>query len=241
MNSPAFPTIPTAIITQVFNNPNPGMYGGDGKHKGIDYGIMTNNPVYACMDGSVTTATDNATGYGRHVRITHPGGAVSIYGHLNLLMVKVGDTVTAGQQIGLSGGDPTDKIPGDGTSTGAHLHWEIRPPGATGTDQGAVDPLQYCLSQMTTSTRQAEVTATSGLYIRLAPLTGSILYTLKRRETVRIVEVINGWARIHSLRPEWCSVGFLIIEEQPTPTMPAEPTDAQKLKRLWDAHPELAR
>jgi murein DD-endopeptidase MepM/ murein hydrolase activator NlpD len=242
----SFPTISTARITQLFNNYNPSMYGGDGRHKGIDYGTPAGTPVYACMDGTVSVATVAQTGYGRHIRLQHLDGSMSIYGHLTKLLVRVGEQVRAGQEIGKSGGDPNDGIDGDGLSTGAHLHWEIRPPGKTSTDQGAVDPKEYCLQYVPAPVEFAECIAAVGLNVRSAPMTTApSLFLLMRKETVRVVEHgVGGWVRLHGLRPEWCSSEYLhFTGNTRTMTVSVETfpewIDAEKLARLWAAHPEL--
>lgn len=243
----AFPTIPTAPITQVFNNYNPALYGGDHRHKGIDYGILPNNPVYACMDGIVSVATNGQTGYGRHIRIQHDDGSLSIYGHLNKLLVSIGDMVEAGQEIGKSGGDPRDGVDGDGLSTGAHLHFEIRPPGAHGTDQSAVDPEKWLLQYIPAEIRTATVTAYSGLNVRSKPDANAPktrYNALQRRETVQVVELSGKWARLRSVRPEWCFSDWLEFTGEAetvegAPVVKPELTDAEKLERLWQAHPEL--
>jgi murein DD-endopeptidase MepM/ murein hydrolase activator NlpD len=242
-----FPTIPTAPVTQVFNNLNPALYGGDQRHKGIDYGIMPGTAVYACMDGTVKVATTSQTGYGRHIRILHPDGSLSIYGHLNKLLVTVGENVKAGDLIGLSGGDPRDKVDGDGVSTGAHLHWEIRPPGLHASDQTAVDPMAWCLKYLPEKLSVAEVIAYGGLNVRSEPDAGAIrLSALYRKERVHVVERSGNWARLRSLRPEWVSATYLnftgetiepVVIEPTTP--PVEPTIEEKVRRLWEAHTEL--
>jgi len=243
MTPVCFPTIPTAPVTQVFNNFNPALYGGDRRHKGIDYGIIAGTAVFACMPGVVTVAINGQTGYGRNVRILHPDGSLSIYGHLSRLMVKAGDEVPAGKQIGESGGDPHDKIDGDGLSTGAHLHWEIRPPGLHASDQTAVDPMLYCLQYLPGALQVAEVIA-AALNVRAEPSAASHrIGSVQRKEILHIMEQSNGWGRIHSLRPEWVSLAHVrMTGEPPAQTAPAlmpEPTEAEKLARLWNAHPEL--
>ncbi len=60
----AFPTINTAPVSQVFGNYNPALYGGDRKHKGIDFGVMVGTPVYACIDGDVVYAGQTFPYYG---------------------------------------------------------------------------------------------------------------------------------------------------------------------------------
>lgn len=235
--SASFPTIPTAVITQVFGNFNPQYYSGDGRHKGIDYGVPVGTPVYACMNGLVETAVVQNTGYGRHVVIKHGDGSRSYYGHLSSYSVVQGQPVTAGQEIGKSGGDPNDKIGGDGNSTGAHLHWEIRPAGAM-SDQNAVDPNEYCLNYLPRPTGSAQVIATIGLNVRSAPnATAPILYTLKQTQVVRIAEERAGWTRLFALRPEWCASTYLVTTAAVVPNTVL--SDADKLERLVKAHPEL--
>lgn len=238
----SFPTISNAPVTQVYGNYNPAMYGGDRKHKGIDYGIMAGTPVYACMPGTIHTAINTQTGYGRHVRILHPDGSMSIYGHLSKLLVSAGDVVDAGREIGKSGGDPRDGIDGDGLSTGAHLHWEIRPPGKHASDQTAVDPMEYCLQYMPETVDIGEVTA-AGLNVRSdAQAAAPRLATLFRKEIVKIVEQKNGWGKLYSLRNEWVFMQYVHLTGnvvKPASPAPAVIADAEKLARLWAAHPEL--
>jgi len=85
------------------------------------------NPVYACGDGVVTWAYDVHVGWGNVVLIRHAyrdpaTGQVkycdSLYGHLNEIMVKVGQLVKRGQQVGTIGSNH-GMYP-------AHLHFEIR-------------------------------------------------------------------------------------------------------------------
>lgn len=243
MTKVAFVTIPSAIVTQKFNNYNPTMYGGGGKHKGIDFGIIVGTPVYTCMDGVVTTAVVTQSGYGRHVRITHNDNSMSIYGHLSQLMVEVGDIVVAGQQIGLSGGDPTDGIDGDGLSTGAHLHWEIRPPNSLTTDQGAVDPMEWCCQYIEGTRREAEITTYLGLRARHEPSTdGTILYVMPHRTLINVLDEVDGWSKILSLRPEWCFSEYINFTGITSEVVESEVniyTDKEKLNILWEAHPEL--
>lgn len=112
-------------------------------HAGIDF--STNNkinlPVYAAMDGYVSRIKVSSVGYGKSVYITHPNGKVTVYGHLTNYETKLNSYVKkeqkkakqyeielfpkpdeikykAGELIGYSGNS--------GSSTGPHLHFEIR-------------------------------------------------------------------------------------------------------------------
>jgi len=86
-------------------------------HNGLDFGVVVGTPIKATMDGKVTSAGWNNQGYGNLV-IVENGDYRTYYAHLSSIPVSVGDTVTAGTTIGLSGNT--------GNSTGPHLHYEIR-------------------------------------------------------------------------------------------------------------------
>lgn len=86
-------------------------------HSALDFGVVVGTPVSATMDGKVTYAGWNNQGYGNLV-IVENGDYKTYYAHLSSIPVSVGDPVTAGSTIGLSGNT--------GNSTGPHLHYEIR-------------------------------------------------------------------------------------------------------------------
>jgi murein DD-endopeptidase MepM/ murein hydrolase activator NlpD len=86
-------------------------------HNGLDIGIPVGTPIEATMDGKVVHAGWNNQGYGNLV-IVENGSYRTYYAHLSSIPVTVGDVVTAGATIGLSGNT--------GNSTGPHLHYEIR-------------------------------------------------------------------------------------------------------------------
>ncbi len=90
-------------------------------HNGLDFGVVVGTPVEATMDGKVISAGWNDQGYGNLV-IVENGNYRTYYAHLSSIPVSVGDTVTTGTTIGLSGNT--------GNSTGPHLHYEIRKNGA---------------------------------------------------------------------------------------------------------------
>lgn len=85
-------------------------------HNGIDIAGPIGTPIYAVTDGVVEEA-GAASGFGLVVKIRHPDGTESVYGHVNQMFVSVGDEVEAGEQIA--------EIGNRGQSTGPHLHFEI--------------------------------------------------------------------------------------------------------------------
>ena len=71
-------------------------------HKGEDIPAPTGTPIVAAASGTVTTA-GWVSGYGNYTVINHGGGVMTAYGHQSAIRVSVGQTVTAGQTIGLVG------------------------------------------------------------------------------------------------------------------------------------------
>jgi murein DD-endopeptidase MepM/ murein hydrolase activator NlpD len=96
----------------------------------FDFGIPVGTTVKSTMDGNVVYAGWNDQGYGNLV-IVENGAYRTYYAHLSSIPVSVGDQVTAGTTIGLSGNT--------GNSTGPHLHYEIRK------NKVAIDPTSYML------------------------------------------------------------------------------------------------
>lgn len=85
-------------------------------HAGIDLAAAPNEPVYAAFGGEVILAGWNG-GFGRMVRIRHPGGLETLYAHLAVILVKEGQQVTRGEVVGLLGNS--------GRTTGHHLHFAV--------------------------------------------------------------------------------------------------------------------
>jgi len=85
-------------------------------HAGIDLANSIGTPILAVSDGVVIDAGPTA-GYGMWVKLRHPDGTVTLYGHVNSTLVGVGQRVMAGDQIATMGNR--------GNSTGPHLHFEV--------------------------------------------------------------------------------------------------------------------
>ena len=101
---------------------------GTGKHSGVDLKADSGTRVVSIADGEVFKSDDTSdpNGYGGQILIKHLLDGkpyYSKYAHLRKRYVRVGETVTAGEKIGESGGGPND--PNKGRSTGPHLHFEI--------------------------------------------------------------------------------------------------------------------
>jgi len=90
-------------------------------HPGIDIGVPSGTPIRAAGSGNVVIA-GWVSGYGNYTCIDHGGGLSTCYGHQSSIHVSVGQHVTQGQVIGLSGCT--------GLCFGPHLHFEVRINGA---------------------------------------------------------------------------------------------------------------
>ena len=85
-------------------------------HQGIDLAIPVGTPVRTIADGRVVYA-GWGTGYGKYVKVEHPGGFATIYSHLSKFDVHVGEQVKQGEVVALSGNT--------GWSTGPHLYFQF--------------------------------------------------------------------------------------------------------------------
>ncbi len=97
-------------------------------HTGIDIQSPRKTNFVAAQTGTVIFANWFA-GYGKAIIIDHGGSYTTLYAHLDVIGVQVGQVVKKGQTIGQTGNT--------GYSTGPHLHFEVRMNG------DYVDPLTY--------------------------------------------------------------------------------------------------
>ena len=82
------------------------------------------SPIYAAASGQVLRIKYGYnSGAGNYLTIMHPNGVITMYGHLQAVLVAQGDNVSQGQMIALMGGQPG--TPGAGRSTGCHLHFQV--------------------------------------------------------------------------------------------------------------------
>ncbi|MFI1922439.1 MULTISPECIES: M23 family metallopeptidase [unclassified Streptomyces] len=102
-----------------------------GSHTGIDFHAASGTTVHAVGLGTVVEAGWGGS-YGNQIVIKMNDGTYTQYGHLSSIEVSVGQQVTPGQRIALSGAT--------GNVTGAHLHFEARTTAEYGSD---IDPVAY--------------------------------------------------------------------------------------------------
>jgi len=113
------------------------------KHHGVDLACASGTKIYAPLPGVIVAKGSKDTGYhsnkcGGTIRIKHGNSTYTRYCHVKKIMpefMEDGAPVPAGSVIGLTGGGDND--PYKGSSTGAHLHFEMKVGGRL------VDPLKY--------------------------------------------------------------------------------------------------
>jgi murein DD-endopeptidase MepM/ murein hydrolase activator NlpD len=97
-------------------------------YNAVDVANKCGTPIYATAGGTVQKAGYIKIG-GNRVRVVHPNGIVTYYGHLSKILVSPGQKVSQGQIVGYMGRT--------GYATGCHVHYEVR---------GATNPLaKYAL------------------------------------------------------------------------------------------------
>jgi len=98
-------------------------------HYGMDFSARKGTPIYATGNGTVKRADNRSSGFGKHIRIDHGFGYVSLYAHLSKYNVRRGQKVKRGDVIGFVGNT--------GRSRGPHLHYEILK------DNKKINPLNF--------------------------------------------------------------------------------------------------
>lgn len=131
--SPSAAGYGTPIAGKTKANITCGYYGYAG-HTGVDFAVSSGTPVLAVKSGTVVISKASMrngryVSYGNYIVIDHHDGTMTLYAHLSSRGVGEGQSVSQGQQIGLSGST--------GNSTGPHLHFEVRVNGRT------VNPTAY--------------------------------------------------------------------------------------------------
>lgn len=91
-------------------------------HNGIDISAPVGTEMYAPADGTVINVGNQdrlcpRAAYGKFVEIKHDSGLTTLYGHMSLQVVSIGQRVTRGQLIGYVGKT--------GWATGPHVHFSV--------------------------------------------------------------------------------------------------------------------
>lgn len=100
-------------------------------HKGMDFTAPKGTAIQATGNGRVVSINKTGKGYGKHILIDHGFGYKTLYAHMSTIEVKQGQAVKKGQKLG--------KVGSTGSSTGAHLHYEIWHNGKP------INPIDYVL------------------------------------------------------------------------------------------------
>jgi len=104
-------------------------------HKGMDFTAPRGTPIFASGDGKIIRADNKSSGYGKHIRIDHGFGYVSLYAHLSKYNTRKGKYVKRGDLIGYVGNT--------GRSQAPHLHYEVRKNGK------AINPINFYSGNLT--------------------------------------------------------------------------------------------
>ncbi len=126
---PVISPVRNPTISSGFGNRRHPIYKRLKFHTGIDFAEAWGTPVYATGSGIVVLKGYNS-GYGNFIEIQHAGGFRSFYAHLSKTLVNAGDPVWMGKRIAHVGYS--------GTSTGCHLHYEIRK------GNRFLNPIEWC-------------------------------------------------------------------------------------------------
>ena len=98
-------------------------------HNGMDFAAPRGTPVFATGDGKILRADGRAIGYGKHVKIEHGFGYITVYAHLHKINVRKGQKVKRGDIIGFVGST--------GRSEAPHLHYEVQK------DDRRINPINF--------------------------------------------------------------------------------------------------
>lgn len=120
------------------------------QHNGIDLIAGQGTPVLAAGDGVVSDVRRSGKGLGNVVEVTHDGGYVTVYAHLEDIVVRKGEIVKSGKKlanVGISG-----------NSFAPHLHYEVH------RDSLVLDPVNYFFASLSPEDymKAAYMAATTG-------------------------------------------------------------------------------
>ncbi len=114
---PALRPVIKGLISSPFGNRLHPIYKVRKHHDGLDISAPRGTPIYASANGTIKMAR-TVSGYGKMVTVDHKYGFQTRYGHMNKILVRVGQIVKRGDKIG--------EVGSTGISTAPHLHYEVR-------------------------------------------------------------------------------------------------------------------
>ncbi len=131
------PSAPKVIVPQIPLASNYFIFPTQGRitqglhfYNAVDIANQCGTAIYAAAQGEVIKAAITYSssrwanrGAGSYIKILHPNGTTTFYGHVSANFVNTGDKVSQGQIIALIGGKLG--TPGAGNSTGCHVHFEV--------------------------------------------------------------------------------------------------------------------
>ena len=114
--TPAGWPVSSGWISSGFGERNDPFTGKKARHQGLDFAGTRGSEVVAVASGAVIWS-GSRTGYGKLLEIDHGNGYITRYAHNDQLLVKVGDRITAGQEIA--------KMGSTGRASSPHVHFEV--------------------------------------------------------------------------------------------------------------------
>jgi len=104
-------------------------------HTGMDFTAPVGTEIYATGNGTVSKIELNGRGYGNNIIVDHGYAYETLYGHCSRIIVRQGQKVKRGDLIGYVGNS--------GSSTGPHLHYEVRKHG------DPINPVNFYYNDLT--------------------------------------------------------------------------------------------
>ncbi|MDR2896214.1 MAG: peptidoglycan DD-metalloendopeptidase family protein [Propionibacteriaceae bacterium] len=158
--------------------------GGYRLHAGLDFAASCGTPIMAAASGTVTFAAASG-GFGGLVKIDHGGGVSTWYAHQDPgnLQVQVGQTVDAGEQIGL--------VNTFGNSTGCHLHLEVHQDGAMDQAGGNTIGPRYFLETRGVNLDTGETTPTGDGMFQATDSKGDVWKLTEPAQTLNAQTIVQ--------------------------------------------------
>ncbi len=126
------------------------IYKTEKMHTGMDFTAPVGTEIHATGNGVVSKVEMDGRGYGNNVIINHGYGYETLYGHMSRIVARQGQKIKRGDLIGYVGNS--------GSSTGPHLHYEVRKNG------NPVNPVNFYYNDLSPEEyqRMLEISAKAG-------------------------------------------------------------------------------